>query len=119
MSCRSATIRNFHDVIMYLCDKGADANITDTNGMSVILLLCQRLDSDVIRYLVSRGASVNIFNHRVPPPLHVYFDRGDLEMFEFLLDNGADIDIGNVEVYRQACSNFQLLITFRNRDTVS
>lgn len=68
--------RGDKDILARLCDYGADVNITDELGQSLLHLACEKGDCDWIRQLVEAGADVVARNREGNTPLHLLVCEG-------------------------------------------
>ncbi|AGF78238.1 ankyrin repeat-containing protein [Desulfocapsa sulfexigens DSM 10523] len=92
-------------VIEFLCQKGADPNLVDTNGMSPILYASWKGRQQTVKLLLSLGADINsaclsdkkTMYSSAPgsTPLILAILERHFDLVKFLIKNGADIDKGD------------------------
>ncbi|KAJ8521330.1 hypothetical protein ON010_g17836 [Phytophthora cinnamomi] len=76
------------DTIRYLMESG-DANATDEQGKTLLMIAAQCSQMDVVRFLVDRGADLNaVDNLNNSTPLL----RDELPMIWLLIEAGADVN---------------------------
>ena len=98
------------DVLEVLCEFGADINIADSSGQSLLHTACAELDVEWIRFLIASGAKTSASDSKGDTPLHLLvtgsLPKGKtenniskakrqsyiLEMIDFLLEAGAELD---------------------------
>ena len=78
--------------IAFLIQRGADPNITDSEGLTPLMLATNLRYMDGIELLLKKGADVNKSNSRGETPLIRAVQFRDLTMVRLLLKNGADPD---------------------------
>lgn len=113
------------DILQVLCEYGADVNVTDDKGQSLLHRACADTDFDWIKLLVKAGADVSATNNNGNTPLHLLLSEGLVveptsrvfgnvsmkiqkpllpplkkqalikEMIDLLLENGAELDAFN------------------------
>ncbi|KAG6599729.1 Serine/threonine protein kinase [Phytophthora cinnamomi] len=85
------------DTVRYLMESG-DANATDEQGKTLLMIAAQCSQMDVVRFLVDRGADLNaVDNLNNSTPLLYAAEGGHLDVVQFLIQRGADVNIGNKE----------------------
>jgi ankyrin repeat protein len=75
--------------IRSLLDAGADANVKDESGWSVLMWAAVRNQYAVAELLIERGADVNAQDGRGVSVLDVANEKGSKEVAELLMKNGA------------------------------
>jgi ankyrin repeat protein len=76
-----------------LLSSGADINLRDEDGRSLLFVASYHEHFDVIKYLLSSGADINLRNKRGESPLFVASHRGHCAIVKCLLSSGADINL--------------------------
>lgn len=87
------------EIFKYLIDNGADYNITDKVGNSILHWLCYFGYYDPIKYIIDNKyySDINAKNRSGVIPLMDYLigNNKDLNVVKYLVDNGADYMIEN------------------------
>jgi len=80
-----------------LLDKGADANMRGTEGITPLLVAASTGNVEIAKALIAKGANVNAQDKSgwQLSPLMVASFSGRLDMVKLLLDKGADIELKN------------------------
>lgn len=68
---------------------GANVNVTDKHGQSVLHEIGRNWNVDVAKYFLGRGADINQGDNWGRSPLHLAAAVNHVEMLEFLLANGG------------------------------
>ncbi|MDR3000943.1 MAG: ankyrin repeat domain-containing protein, partial [Fibromonadaceae bacterium] len=106
------------DVLEALCEYGADVNVTDSSGQSLLHDACAEMDGEWIKLLIDYGAEVSATDDKGNTPLHILLSQGLVEkrsigsqakppmspmkrnalraeLIDLLLENGAELDALN------------------------
>lgn len=70
---------------------GANVNVTDKHGQTVLHEIARNWNTDVAKYFIAKGADINIGDKWGRTPLHLSSAVNHVEMVEFLLNNKAYI----------------------------
>ena len=90
------TIATMRSVSGVLLDAGADVDIADEDGWTVLMYACGRGWSlDIVRLLLDAGANTNHQNNYGGSALHFASWNGQLEHVRLLLDFGADPNLAD------------------------
>lgn len=82
---------NFHrDMLEYLIEKGADVNVQNDLGNSLIF---ESVFVEGTEILLKAGASVKVINKKGQSALHLAALRNELDICLLLLKYGADLNI--------------------------
>ena len=80
------------EIVQYLVSKGANVEIRDNNGMTLLHSAARGAKLKIMKCLVSEGANVSCTDKNGKTPLH-WTTRGVEEgSTQWLLDNGANIN---------------------------
>lgn len=94
----SAMCNDSPDAIRLLLDYGADINVTQKDGYSPLMAVCQftenRRTPDIIKTLIELGADINQVTTK-GSPLSLAVVSGSLDKVTILLDYGADVNLLN------------------------
>ncbi len=83
------------DMMQYLLEHGAQANVINSNGRSALHFAVER-SKDIAQLLLSYGANINAKDNKGFTPLHIVAINGNPDMAEYLVANGgADINAQN------------------------
>jgi ankyrin repeat protein len=90
-----AAINEHKDTLEFLISKGADANVKDTTGATVLFHLAGTGRSiEIMRILLDNGADVNVATPRYGwTPLLAACAAGRTQVAELLLNRGADASV--------------------------
>ncbi|XP_059178225.1 serine/threonine-protein phosphatase 6 regulatory ankyrin repeat subunit B-like [Physella acuta] len=80
-------------LISLLLEKGADPNIKDTRGRSLLFRSLEENHLDLANVLIEGNAEVNIANELGETPLNIAVNRNDTDMIKNLLRKGADVNL--------------------------
>jgi len=89
-------IPDYKEMLLFLCERGADVKLKDKYGSNVLHYACAYGDEDidVIKYLLGKGLDVNDTNNYGQTPLfysvHILPER---ETMKLLIEKGADVNI--------------------------
>ncbi len=81
----------------WLLKHGADPNITNAQGQTLLHVAVDNNDKSTAELLLQYKADPNKKNQKGWTPLHVTVEKKDTIMTEFLLANGADPNITNAQ----------------------
>ncbi|KAK3947434.1 ankyrin [Pseudoneurospora amorphoporcata] len=76
-----------------LVDKGADVEVADKHGNTVLHIAAQKGWADVVKLLLENGAKIDERDREGYTPLHLAAAHGRQEAVELLLDAGAKRDV--------------------------
>ncbi|XP_041374024.1 uncharacterized protein LOC121387078 isoform X1 [Gigantopelta aegis] len=93
----------FSELVSYLLDRGANVNLPDVDGNSVLHWTFDKLQNliilDTVKVLIGKGVNVNLKNNKGNTPLHelVQIDvlTNVVEIVKYLIENGSDVNISN------------------------
>ncbi len=74
-----------------LLSHGADPNVLDRYGWSIIHTCAWNDDLPLLKMCVRKGGRVNMPNHRQQLPVNMAFIRGNTEVVEYLETQSCDI----------------------------
>ncbi|XP_059178224.1 putative ankyrin repeat protein RF_0381 [Physella acuta] len=80
-------------LISLLLQKGADPNIKDIRGRSLLFRSLEKNHLDLANVLIEGNADVNIANEVGETPLIIALSRNDTDMIKNLLRKGADVNL--------------------------
>ncbi|XP_059176240.1 serine/threonine-protein phosphatase 6 regulatory ankyrin repeat subunit A-like [Physella acuta] len=80
-------------LIRLLLEKGADPNIKDTRGRSLLFRSLEENHLNLANVLIEGNADVNIANEVGETPLNIAVNRNDTDMIKNLLRKGADVNL--------------------------
>lgn len=85
------------DVVRFLLEKGADANMHSQNGYNVYPLHAAIGSgfNGIAKMLIEAGAEVNVLQTSRTSPLHLAAQTGNIDLIILLLENGALVEIKN------------------------
>lgn len=96
----TAVINKRLDIVELLLNIGADQNITNANG-DTVLFWSVREDNpiflNITKLLIEKGIDINKSNKNGNTPLIIACREGSLENIKLLLENGADPNKKNFE----------------------
>lgn len=108
-------------VLRYLLERGADPNVTTSNGetplqVAVILLPCDDLTEhdyentfsfeslvEIMQLLIAHGADVNAVDRKGRTALHYACHEGEIDLIRLLLRHGAGLPNSAIAVCAHAC----------------
>ncbi len=93
-----ACIENNFSIAKKLIDMGANTQIKDKKGRSLLSLLCTSVFIDIpfLEYLIKLGFDINEQDNDGNTPLMIRYQTGELEdIFDVLIKKGADINKRN------------------------
>ncbi|XP_059178222.1 uncharacterized protein LOC131957434 [Physella acuta] len=80
-------------LISLLLEKGADPNIKDTRGRSLLFRSLEENHLNLANVLIEGNADVNTANEVGETPLNIAVNRNDTDMIKNLLRKGADVNL--------------------------
>jgi ankyrin repeat protein len=93
-----AVCNNNMEVVKYLCENGADLEITDYEFKNTALFFgIGNNHTEVVEYLIEKGANINHRNSNGDSPLHFACIKGNLQLVKLLHQKGADLNEPNSE----------------------
>jgi uncharacterized protein len=92
-----AVISKDYFKVKNLLDSGANPNIINRNGDSLVYFAARNNDVDIIKLLVESGAEVTTINKNGNTPLHEAVKKGRKDAVELLLHYGAKSVSNNKE----------------------
>eukprot|EP00794_Sanderia_malayensis_P014065 gene14065-15531_t len=108
------------DFVEKLIKKGADINVTDKHGQTLLHEVSRTWHTDVAKFLIENNADINKGDRYGRTPLHVAAAVDYAEMVEFLVKNGASIHARTTGEYQtpthyaaknDACSSLKMLLS--------
>jgi ankyrin repeat protein len=101
------------DTVKVLLDKGANINVVDNNGLTLLMYAAKSGSADMAKLLLSRGAKINV-KCKMKGYSAIMFATmfGTGETVQVLLDHGANINERNDD-------DISLLTVAQNRDDSS
>lgn len=94
---RLAVLHGDADKVKALIDKGANINIRDEHGGTLLHLAAYHGDSEVIDVLLTRGAVIDAQDNNENTPLHIAVAQKQIDAVKMLLEHKARIDVENYE----------------------
>jgi len=95
------TMATARSVFGFLLDAGADTNLVDKDGWTVLIYSCRSSSSlAIVRLLLDAGSKMNHQNSRGNSALYYASLYGHLDNVRLLLDFGADPNLANNGGYR-------------------
>lgn len=76
--------------LYYLILNGAEINVTDKYGQTVMHEVARNWNTDVLKFLIQFGGDVNQADHWGRTPLHLAAATNHAVMIDFLLKNGGE-----------------------------
>lgn len=99
-----ACLKNFSHYCKVLIKYGADVQVVDKNGYTLLHALSEfnvnqnkHKKKEIVDLLIKCKLSASVPIKNGITPLHLAAERGELNMIEFLLNNGAKVDCKNDE----------------------
>jgi len=86
------------DVLEAFCAFGADVNVADSHGVSLLHTACQEQDHKLVRFLLDKGADPMSTDNKGDTPLHTLVKKasaGIVKIIDLLLEKGALINAVN------------------------
>ncbi|XP_041374688.1 serine/threonine-protein phosphatase 6 regulatory ankyrin repeat subunit A-like [Gigantopelta aegis] len=79
-------------ISLYLLDKGADPNLTDTSSTHPLHLAARKWVTPVLEALVEKGANVNVSDCSGNTPLHYMVQPSAERWIKYLIEKGSHIN---------------------------
>ena len=79
-------------VVNLLLEHGADANVTENDGWTLLHHALNSRNAELVETLLEHGADVNFYGGPESAPILIAVQTGDAAMVEVLLRHGADIN---------------------------
>ena len=100
-SISNAVFRGHHEVVKLLLSRGASANDTKFQGLTLLNYCCQRNYIEIAKILIQAQANINYVSNNGYTPLFTSIMSSsvglkNIEMCTLLINNGADIEIKDV-----------------------
>lgn len=100
--------RGHDEMVKYLLEKGANANVQDMIGSAPLHMACKQGDEklSIVKHLLEKGANVNIEGYCKWTPLHTACELGFYKIAKYLVDQGANIhtqDTDNITPLQATC----------------
>ncbi len=80
------------EMVKLLIKCGADANIKNENGETVLICAIKKRNTDIVKYLISHGADVNAKDNNGDTPLICAVKKKSISMVKHLIEHGADVN---------------------------
>ena len=90
MARKGSTERIDYRFLDSLFKGGADVNVTDKHGQTVLHEVARNWNTDVAKYFLGRGADINKGDKWGRTALHLCSAVNHVEMIEYLLNNGGN-----------------------------
>ena len=85
------------DVAAFLVDKGADLNVEDRSGYTILMDRASIGDKEAIKFLISINVNVNYQSSKDhSTALHHATFHEDFDIAQLLIDHGASVDARNI-----------------------
>ena len=81
------------DIVRFLLDKGADVDITSSDGQSAVIMAARRGNAVAIKLLSDKGADLNVCDKLGRSALSESLSHFNYDCFEALLDANADTEV--------------------------
>eukprot|EP00111_Clytia_hemisphaerica_P011884 TCONS_00034914-protein len=91
MARKGSTERIDYRFLDSLFKGGANVNVTDKHGQTVLHEVARNWNTDLAKYFLGRGADINKGDNWARTPLHLSSAVNHVEMVEFLINNGAHV----------------------------
>lgn len=89
-------VRNANrEMVQLLLASGADVNLTNASGQTVLMMLDDDATSDLLWDLINKGAKVNLQDDAGETALMQATTQNNLEALKTLIDAGAKVDMRN------------------------
>lgn len=79
--------------VQLLLDRGADVNVKDKKGITVLMWAALHCRTDIVKSLLAKGSNVNAKDKKGRTALMAAAHFGDTEIVKLLLDHGADVNV--------------------------
>ena len=77
----------YRDIVMKLCDYGADIELSESDGLSMLYKPCRDDDKEMVKYLIKKGA-----NPSGDDCLNIALELYNDEIVTTLVENGSDVN---------------------------
>lgn len=108
--------RNSVELVDFLISKKADAEKTDSEGNTALLLACTCGNTAISNRLIDLGADTNHCNEKGHAAIHIAVINSDIETIEKLLHAGTNIDMiagdGFTPLMLSACAGQESVVKF-------
>jgi len=84
------------DSLKYLSEKGADFNLKDSSGKSLLHLAVSKSREETVNFLIQKGLDVNLVDNNGDSPLIIATKWHKGEIVKLLIENGADKSLKNL-----------------------
>ena len=88
------------DIAELLLEHGADVNVRDTMGETILLKVLSRPQRNLVnkvRLLLKHAADVNAFDVALKSPLHLAESEGEFEVAQILIKHKADVSSPDID----------------------
>ena len=88
------------ELVTFLCDQGANVNISDKKGCTPLMVACQKGHQSAAKFLLDKGANVNVYDQDGVTPLHYAVRTKSRQIVKDLLQakaNPAFVDLKSGE----------------------
>jgi ankyrin repeat protein len=79
------------DIVKYLCEQGADVQMTNSNGWSALMWAAMSANYEITEYLIDHGADVNSCDCNGDTALIYAIHANANNIIKLLVDRGAEI----------------------------
>ena len=93
---RVAVVSGHTGIARVLLEHAADANVQDTNNVTLLHEAAKRGNADIVQLLINHGAVVNILDRRRNSPLHKALRFPNIRIVELLVKAGADLNVRSI-----------------------
>jgi membrane protease YdiL (CAAX protease family) len=90
-----AEFRGHRDMVSFLLEKGADPNLKDKNGNTVLIYAAENDDLGSIKLLAKKGANLNAINEKGQTALRIAVESKHPDVVQLLIDLGANVNIAD------------------------
>jgi ankyrin repeat protein len=84
---------SYFDICNYLLEKGADINVHNSFGRTLMHSVAHTGNVEIARLLIDKGLDINAQDNDGATPLIYAASNGDYPMFKLLIDKGAELSI--------------------------
>ncbi|MFN3234565.1 MAG: ankyrin repeat domain-containing protein [Gammaproteobacteria bacterium] len=92
--CLASRSCHFDLVSWLVSDHGADVNMLNDDGMSPLMIACEKGDEELVDFFLEQGADVNHCGRNIPKTaLYLACKEFDFDIAMTLMEHGADVNI--------------------------